>query len=61
MDDTLVKMPIALSFDEDVVFIDDGMHKSRFKISRCKFLVLPDIDMAGLRCEGDCSGCAGCL
>lgn len=61
MDDTLIKMPIELSFYTDTVVIDNGIHASEFKTREYKFLVLPDIDETGFKCEGGCDGCPGCL
>ncbi len=59
-DDTLVKLPLTLSFEEGQVTIDDGKETFTFPIEGNRFLTLSDLDLSGFRCSGECDGCPGC-
>ncbi|SHN73274.1 hypothetical protein [Desulfitobacterium chlororespirans] len=58
MDDTVAKLPLALSFAGNMVTIDDGVERFTYDIADCKFLILPDFDRSGFNCTGDCNGCS---
>jgi hypothetical protein len=60
MDDTLIKLPLVLSFENGIVTIDDGKDAFPFSIYDNRFLVLPDFDLSGFECSGECGNCPGC-
>ena len=58
--DVPAKLPLQISFDGDVVAIDNGAEVRRFGLADCRFLVLADID-ANAFCATSCDSCAlGC-
>ncbi len=59
-DDTLVKLPLALSFEEGQVTIGDGEETFAFTLADNRFLVLSDFDVSGFDCAGGCDACVGC-
>lgn len=60
MDDTLVKLPLTLTFGQGLVTIDDGLAADIYGTDDHRFLVLPDFDLSGFACAGECGSCAGC-
>ncbi len=60
IDDTVIKLALTLSFEKGRVIISDGSDTSAFEIEEHAFLVLPDYDLSGFECAGECAGCAGC-
>lgn len=59
-DNTVIKLPLALSFENEHITIDDGKQSFTFAIADNRFLVLPDFDLSGFECAGECGGCPGC-
>lgn len=62
--DEMVKLPITVSFQEDLVTLDNGAEKRTFSIGEAKFLFLHDGYYAEKKCSpgSDCSGCgASCM
>ena len=59
-DDELIKLPLTLSFEGGKVRVDDGAHAWEFPLEGYRFMVLPDLDLAGFECSGECGTCSGC-
>lgn len=60
----MVKVPVVISFDEDMVCIDNGEDKQIFLMEDSKFLFLYDGSYQEKKCSpgSDCSGCgASCM
>lgn len=60
-DDAVIRLPLVVVFEEGQVKVDDGVELSTFDIADCKFLALPDFDMSGFACAGECGGCDICV
>lgn len=57
MDDDFVKCPITISFQGEVVKIDDGKEESQWIISKFAFEFVYDETLGKKPCYGDCSAC----
>lgn len=58
--DVTAKLPMQISFEADMVVIDNGAEVHRFSLTQCRFLVLTDIDTNAF-CATSCDSCAlGC-
>lgn len=59
-DDSIVKLPMSLSFEEGRVVVSDGEEEHVFAVEGNRFLAMPDFDLSGFACSGECASCAGC-
>jgi hypothetical protein len=58
-DDVPVKLPVHITFRDDIASIDDGAQNDDFRISDCEILILSDFGLIE-SCDGVCDGCALC-
>lgn len=59
-DDAVIRLPLVVGFEKGRVGVDDGVELSTFDIADCQFLALPDFDLSGFACAGECGGCDIC-
>jgi len=59
-DDSIIKLPMSLAFEEDRLVVYDGAETHTFSLEGNRFIATPDFDLSGLSCSGGCESCAGC-